>query len=414
MRIIHVGSGDVRLPPSMGGGADSYIVKLALHQAKAGHDVVVLDRKHFHQDPEEEAIEVVRLVRLWAPRLKLEVPSGWGGLGGALEEACIALNQTSFAFSARDWIKKCGGASIVNVHSAVIAAVLSFGGIGGAKLVYTSHTPRRLMPGRGAIVIASHVLENWVVKRVCKVITLSLAVKDKLLEDTRIDQQLVEVVPVGIEFSEYDTSNHGMAGPKTGPKTILFLGRVRPEKGVHLLVQAANLMVRARGSTDVNFIIAGPFGDFHSSRTASSYLGQLRSAIKRLSLQEVVRITGRLSAAQALEVLSRCDVFVLPSFTEASPTSILEAMCCGKPVVASRVGGIPEQVEDGRSGFLVEPGDVRQLSEKVSFLLENPEAAEAMGSHGRLLARTRFSWDVIAGKVLETYSSNTTPGQPSR
>jgi glycosyltransferase involved in cell wall biosynthesis len=405
MRIIHVGFGDVRLPPPMGGGADLYIVKLALHQAKAGHEVVVLDRKHLRHDPEEVAMEGVRLVRLRAPRFKLEVHPAWRSLGVAMEEVSLVLNQASFALSARKWIKRACGASIVNVHSSVIAAVLSFGDIGGARLVYTSHTPRRLMSRKGVVVIASHILEKWVVKNVVKVIALSAAVKDKLLTDTQIGEQSVEVVPVGIECDQYATGNHRIARNKTGPKMILFLGRVRPEKGVHLLLQAANLMVRARGPSGVNFIIAGPFGDFHSSRMASDYLSQLRSTIEQFSLQGVVKITGRLSAAQALEVLSQCDVFVLPSLTEAMPTSVLEAMCHGKPVVASRVGGIPEQVEDGRSGFLVEPGDARQLSERINFLLENPEVAEAMGSHGRRLARLRFSWDVIVEKILDVYSS---------
>jgi glycosyltransferase involved in cell wall biosynthesis len=118
-----------------------------------------------------------------------------------------------------------------------------------------------------------------------------------------------------------------------------------------------------------------------------------------------VQITGRLSAVQALEALNECDVFVLPSLTEAMPTSVLEAMCFGKPVVASRVGGVLEQVEDGMNGFLVEPGNAEQLGERISFLLGHPEAARAMGSYGRWVARTRFAWDLIAGRLTDIYSS---------
>lgn len=108
---------------------------------------------------------------------------------------------------------------------------------------------------------------------------------------------------------------------------------------------------------------------------------------------------GKLSLTQVRERMKKCYCLVVPSITEGLPRVILEAMALSKPVIASRVGGIPDLVKDGENGFLFEVGNVRQLAEKLRALLQNREMAIKMGEHGRQLVQNQFSNE----KYLQNY-----------
>jgi glycosyltransferase involved in cell wall biosynthesis len=107
--------------------------------------------------------------------------------------------------------------------------------------------------------------------------------------------------------------------------------------------------------------------------------------------------------------LTAMDVFALPSRAEAMPLVLPEAWAAGLPCVASRVGGIPDLVEDGKTGLLVEPGDVNGLAARLRQLLADPPAARAMGQAGRAVARARYDVTVMAGAYDRTYRELLTP-----
>ena len=104
-------------------------------------------------------------------------------------------------------------------------------------------------------------------------------------------------------------------------------------------------------------------------------------------------------------LLGGASVFVCPSVYEPLGIVNLEAMACATPVVASRVGGIPEVVDDGRTGLLVDPGDEPALAASVNALLADPSRAAAMGAAGRERAVAEFSWTTIAERTVELYRS---------
>ena len=107
--------------------------------------------------------------------------------------------------------------------------------------------------------------------------------------------------------------------------------------------------------------------------------------------------------------LAAMDVFVLPSRAEAMPLVIPEAWAAGRPVVATRVGGIPELIEDGKTGLLVEPGDVGGLAVRLRQLLADPPLARALGRAGRESARTKYDVTAMAGAYDRTYRELLTP-----
>ena len=103
------------------------------------------------------------------------------------------------------------------------------------------------------------------------------------------------------------------------------------------------------------------------------------------------------------------DVFVMPSFTEGTPNSVVEAMACGKPIIASEVGGIPDML-GGDSGILVPPGDIPALTEAIVRLARDPELRQAMGAAAKVRYQKLFSPNVVVPLMVETYRRVTRNG----
>jgi glycosyltransferase involved in cell wall biosynthesis len=112
--------------------------------------------------------------------------------------------------------------------------------------------------------------------------------------------------------------------------------------------------------------------------------------------------------------LARWDVFVLPSLEEGFPMAALDAMAAGLPVVATAVGGIPEIVEDGRTGWLVPPGHPGALGERIRLLLRNPDTRRAMGAAGRARVREHFSAERMVARFAEIYDGLLESGEGAR
>ena len=102
-------------------------------------------------------------------------------------------------------------------------------------------------------------------------------------------------------------------------------------------------------------------------------------------------------------MLNAADIFILPSHSEGLPNVVLEAMACGLPIIATRVGGIPEAVEDGKSGILVEKQDVASLTRAIKYMVENKDEARQMGILGRIIIESRFLWKDNAKQIIDIY-----------
>jgi glycosyltransferase involved in cell wall biosynthesis len=122
-------------------------------------------------------------------------------------------------------------------------------------------------------------------------------------------------------------------------------------------------------------------------------------------LDKNITFTGSVNHSDVPLFLKEADIFVLPSLSEGFPVVIPEAMAAGKPVVASNVGGIPDAVTDGVTGFLVAPKNAEQLAEKIVYLIEHPEEGKRMGKAGRRLVEERFTWEKIAKRTIGIYKT---------
>jgi glycosyltransferase involved in cell wall biosynthesis len=189
-------------------------------------------------------------------------------------------------------------------------------------------------------------------------------------EDYDVPAERVECVLSGSNVAPAE----GGDGPRSG-RVILFVGVDWERKG-GLELLAAFRAVRARVA-DAELWIVGC-----SPRVA----------------EPGVKVMGRISPADVAECYRKADVFCVPSRVEPAGAVFSEAASHGLPVVATRVGGIPDRVEDGVTGFLCEPSEI---AERLERLLGDPALRRSFGGAGRALAHERFTWTAVCGKMAE-------------
>ena len=192
----------------------------------------------------------------------------------------------------------------------------------------------------------------------------------------------------GVEPSELQTTERF-----EHPRPYLFAAaHFTPKKGLDVLIRAMNNLINA--GLDVDLVLAG-CGPLDET---------LRSLVRELGLNTRVLFWGVASRREMAALLNECALFVLPSLWEAFGIVALEAMVCGKAVVATNRGGIAEVVRHNESGILVEPGDVGALSRAIATLLRDPAQREALGQCGREVALSEFSWSAVTDRYLQAYA----------
>lgn len=184
----------------------------------------------------------------------------------------------------------------------------------------------------------------------------------------------IRVIPNGVDVERFHPRwanprlRAELALPQDSPVAGI-VAALRPEKNHELFLQAAALVRQQVPQS--HFVIVGD----------GPQRPKLEALAQELSLTDAVHFLG--TRSDIPQVLSLLDVFVLSSHMEANPVSILEAMATEKPVVATRVGSVPETVREGQTGYLVTPGSAEELAARVVELFRNPERAATMGRAGR-------------------------------
>lgn len=209
-----------------------------------------------------------------------------------------------------------------------------------------------------------------------RVIAISHAVAARFAGSARAAK--VRVVYNGVDAAYWTPTERPR--PPDAPPVVLLPGRLMPEKGQATLIRAAPAVLRRFPGT--RFVLLG--------RDAGGEAKRLRALARRLAVEEAVDIRGWTTDPRA--VFQDADVVVLPSrWKEGFGRVLVEAACLAKPVVASRVGGIPEVVVDGETGLLVAPDDAHALAGAVIRLLGDPGLRARLGAAARQRALSRFS-----------------------
>jgi len=275
---------------------------------------------------------------------------------------------------------------ILHIHSTKAGLVgrLAAASLGRPRIVLTMHSfvfDERV--GR-----LKRTMAAWVERRLSRltdqIIAVSGALRDELVSRMGLSADKIAVIPNGIAFREIRKS--GGDGPRVGT-----VSRLAPQKGVDNFIRAAAL-VRKRFPSAGFFIIGdGPFRE------------ALEALADELGIRESVEFMG--FQPDALPIVATFDVFVLASKWEAFGLTLVEALSQEVPVVAFRVGGIPEIVDGSTTGLLAEPGNVEDLADKVCRLLADRELAARIAREGCKSVRSRFSSDRMVAETQDVYAS---------
>jgi glycosyltransferase involved in cell wall biosynthesis len=175
----------------------------------------------------------------------------------------------------------------------------------------------------------------------------------------------LHIIHCGVEPAVFAPKRHEGTGSR-----LIFVGRLAAVKGIPILLEAVTQL--RQHHPDIELVLAGDGPD----------RAWIEHKADELAIGDRVRITGYLSQERVREALTESDIFVMASFAEGVPVVLMEAMATGLPVIATRIAGIAELVEDGESGYLTPPSDVDSLVERIDMLLRDADLRNRMGAAG--------------------------------
>ncbi|MDV3243084.1 MAG: glycosyltransferase [Methylocaldum sp.] len=265
----------------------------------------------------------------------------------------------------------------VTVHGGIAAKIV------GLPTVHTLHTfayPEATSKEIRRSEVAWFALRNFH----DKIIAVSAAVGDYAVAKGRVPPERISVLYNGIDTSSFRRRNEAdraavrkTFGIPADAALVVTVAVLRREKGIQFLIEAWPDILEAVPNAYYLIVGAGPFES------------QLKSLATTYNLTDRVLFAG--ARNDIPEILGGSDLFVLPTLDDVLPTVLAEAMASGLPIVASRVGGVPEMVEPGKNGLLVAPADQTQLAEACVRLLRTPDEALRLAQGGQDVAEARFN-----------------------
>ena len=201
-------------------------------------------------------------------------------------------------------------------------------------------------------------------------------------------------------YTDFEGPDYREKGNLTGRKIILMLSRLVRRKGHDTVIRAVSRLLPRH--PDVLLLIAGKGG----------YRSEIEKMVLRAGLQAHTKILGFVTEEEKLSLYRACDVYCMPSETseekfdvEGFGITFIEAAAMGKLAIGSYSGGIPDAIEDGRSGFLIEPGDDEKLEKLLDEIFSNPEKYDGIRHYARERVLRDFSWEKQGDRIIKSLCS---------
>ena len=376
------------------GGTGAYVYYLSHSLQKLGHNVHVVAR---HSEDSEDMVHGINvhyikgtgnaLTRYWrfARSASKKIEELNQQIGFDVIHANLPL-VPNFAIP-----KDSAKALVCAVHSTWK----------GEAIVTRQSNPKELNPNEKMMLRFNRVLRSYekkLMKRSDALIAVSKYTVDELTELYGIEEEKIHVIYNGVDINKFKPRPDRAKlrrefGLEEDKKIVLFVGRLYHRKGLEILLCSIPPVLQEFG--DVKFAISGT--GFKKKEES------LRNLAKELDIEDHVAFLGYVPDEKLPDLYATSDIFVLPAIYENFPFAILEAQATGLPVISTKVGGIPEFLVDNENGFLIDPGDSAQLTQRLLTLLQDPKLAKEMGRRGRSLIEEKLSWRLITGQVIDLY-----------
>jgi glycosyltransferase involved in cell wall biosynthesis len=410
VKILHLYDGHEKIYRGQG-SLPRIIWNVARRTADRGHDVTVIERqwKGLPRTSEHEGVRFRRLKlrtgsnEPWE-QVPYEMVSDISGL------ATLIADRTNFALKALQMLRDTEYDAI-HVYLPFAANVLVTLSRGlRRRMVYTAQLGELRLNSLttadeeddldSPAFLEFFSPDIYLARRVAYTTVLNPTVQ-QIFAENGVDEDKLVHIPNGVDVEKFATVSEADCQrirdtyDLDDRPVVFFAGTVMPRKGVAELVEAAAAVVGA-GHEDVAFVIAG------ETDLDEEYMNRVEAIIDDAGIGDNVTFTGYLEDSELLPMYRTSSIFVLPSFEEGFGMVVSEAMAAGTPPVASRISGIGQQIDDGTTGLMVEPGDVKELAEALHELLDDPEKRRTMGDRSRERAK-RFSWETITDQYIDVY-----------
>ena len=387
MKIAYI---TFQYPPFIQGGSGTYAYNLVKELAGLGHEVHVIGPRVTGCDEEsvEDGLIIHRISFLNKPFLSaasfwLSLRQRFSPLEQQVKGFDIVHDNGLSGFSLRRKAVNCP--RVVTIHHLARTSL---------KALETTLFDR-LKNIREEIGI-SPFIEHPCMKRGDRVIAVSEGTRQDIVRTYGLPESKIEVIYHGVRGEDYlfpqdEKDRFRMSlGINTEP-LILFVGRLEHRKGIDILLRA---LPRVLNEMRVKLVLVG-----------AGKQEQYRSLAENLNISEHVLFMGRVSDETLRLLFSSCDLFVLPSRLEGLGIVLLEAMAGGKPIVAAKVGGIPEIVQSGQNGILVEPDNDGALAQAIIQFISDKALSGSIGENNARIARSQYNWQSAAQKTEQVYKA---------
>jgi len=386
-----------KLGEGKAGGMNSYVRELAKRLARAGVRVDIFTRQHGGHEPQE--------VELAPGATVVHLP---GGPGNPTQAGPLYLHLGSFTEAMLGYATKRGADyALIHAHYWLSGEVARRAArVWNAPMAATFHTLARTKeqalaaeepPPRAQV-------ESEVVREAARIIATTPHEKESLVRLYGALPDRVEVAPCGVDLDLFRPVERVEARRTLGignEKVVLFVGRLERIKGVELLLRTAAIM---DGGDSARVLVVG------GEQGGEGEAARLKALARELGIQGRVRFVGRVEQAALPTYYSAADVCVVPSYYESFGLAALEAMACGTPVVAARVGGLPWVVQHNRTGYLVPWHCPEPFANWLETLLSSDDLRRKMGAAAYQFAQS-MGWEQVSARILGIYESLLTAGK---
>ncbi|HKZ88217.1 MAG TPA: glycosyltransferase family 4 protein [Candidatus Bathyarchaeia archaeon] len=242
------------------------------------------------------------------------------------------------------------------------------------------------------------IFEKKMLERSDKLIAVSDFTRRELVNYYKVKENKIRVIHNGVDIHKFQPAADKRKvkeelGFNPDDIAILSVGRLYARKGLFTLIESMPAVIKQ--FKNAKFIISG--------KGQSNEMKKLVAHAEKLGVRKNIVFTGYFPDKKLPKLYQAADVFAFSTFYEHHPFAVLEALSTGLPVVTTNVGGIPETITDGKNGFMCQPFNPKQFSDKILYFLEHPVEASEMAFQARKTIEERFDWRLIVKKVLKVY-----------
>lgn len=363
------------------GGQEVFVYNLSKNLIKAGHEVHVIT-SNYPSTSDSEIFDGINIKRYRCVSRPLRNP---------IAPQFLRLGKR---------LKDYDVIHMHNEHSFPSMVIANLKEINAKPLIITTHG--QLKFGNYSKDFIEKIYNKTIGKRVFRkcdaIIALSESDKD-YIASLGIDSEKIEIIPNAIDplFLDYETMKacgeaYLLKKPQfRNKKIVLFVGPVIRRKGVEYLIRAIPYVLKSIASNEILFIITG----------SGDYINEAIVMAKKLNIEKFINFTGHLSIKDLKSIYAISTMFVLPSLSEGLPTSILEAMYFGLPVVSTDIPGIRDHFR--KTAKLVQPKNEEALAKAIIELLSDQDLSAKMSREAKAQIINKYTWQIIAKKYLEEY-----------